>query len=152
MSPFNIIVVDKHNYSNWEECYTYMAGKLAEKGKVKAGYCESVLSRERMFPTGLIMNENTSIALPHASDPTLVIKSTLVVAFPDPPLEVHLMEDSEKTTEASVIIMLCLRQGDNHLEMLQNLINIFQDRNFFETFIQSKDTELLKAMLLSGPN
>ncbi|MDI3481586.1 MAG: galactitol system component [Tepidanaerobacteraceae bacterium] len=144
---YRIIVANKTEFNNWQNCYKYLADLLLDENAVKPGYWESVYEREKQFPTGLQVTEKFGIAIPHPINPELCIEPSVAVAILSKPINVNSMADPNETISVSVVIMLALVSAENHLKMLQKLMETFQDEKFIETLQKIKDPQETKEIV-----
>lgn len=136
---YSVLVTTKQEFKDWEECYKNLAIMLEKEKKVKPGYGESVLKREESFPTGLQITPNIGIAIPHSCDPSFSIEPSIAVALLAKPLEVSSMAQPEEKVMVSVVLMLALVGSEDHLVMLQHMMEIFQDEVLLQNLLEIKD-------------
>ncbi|MDD4666179.1 MAG: PTS sugar transporter subunit IIA [Clostridia bacterium] len=136
---YSVLVTTKREFKDWEECYKNLATMLEKEKKVKPGYWESVLEREKSFPTGLQITPNIGIAIPHSCDPSFSIEPSIAVALLAKPLEVSSMAQPEEKVMVSVVLMLALVGSEDHLVMLQHMMEIFQDEVLLQNLLEIKD-------------
>lgn len=136
---YSVLVTTKQEFKDWEECYKNLAIMLEKEKKVKPGYGESVLKREKSFPTGLQITPNIGIAIPHSCDPSFSIEPSIAVALLAKPLEVSSMAQPEEKVMVSVVLMLALVGSEDHLVMLQHMMEIFQDEVLLQNLLEIKD-------------
>lgn len=98
---------------------------MEQQGYIKSSYTAAVLEREKIFPTGLAL-QNTSIAIPHATPEGNVLKNGIAVARLAKPVAFHSMEDFDRTTQADLIFLLALEEIHQHLDVLKQLFTTFQ--------------------------
>jgi PTS system galactitol-specific IIA component len=144
---FSVLVAPSRDYNNWPECFKALADLLEKEQKVKPGYWESVFAREQSFPTGLQITPDRGIAIPHPSDPTLVKESTVAVIILPNPIEVCSMAEPEEKIMVSVVLMLALRGSEDHLTMLQQMMETFQDETLLKEMLGMTEPEAVKYFL-----
>lgn len=144
---FSVLVAPSRDYNNWPECFKALADMLEKEGKVKTGYWESVFAREQSFPTGLQITPTMGIAIPHPSDPTLVKESTVAVIILPHPIEVCSMAEPEEKIMVSVVLMLALRGSEDHLTMLQQMMETFQNEDLLREMLAMTDPDAVKQFL-----
>ena len=128
------------------EAITKMGKIMQDAGFVEASYVQSVLTREKDFPTGLKL-ANVCVAIPHAMPEDNVKKSGIGAARLLHPVKFHSMEDPSQTVEAQILFLLALRDRNAHLEILKRLFLSFQKEDLLQGLLQSKDEgELLEAL------
>lgn len=104
--------------------------KLESKGYVKDSYQESILNREKMHPTGLMVENLLNIAIPH-TDVEHVLKPTMVVVkHSSSAFRFHRMDDPEQEIPVDVVFLLVVKESDGYVNFLAALTNLFQDAEF----------------------
>lgn len=136
---YSVLVTTKQEFKDWEDCYKNLAAMLEKEKKVKPGYWESVLEREKSFPTGLQITPNTGIAIPHSCDPSFSIEPSIAVSLLSKPLEVSSMAQPEEKVMVSIVLMLALVGSEDHLVMLQRMMEIFQDEELLQNLLAIKE-------------
>ena len=125
-----IFVINVKNISSKEEALTYLSDKLIEKGIVKESYKEAILNREKVFPTGLQF-EKYGIAIPHTYVEH-VNKEQIAVMTLENPVSFYQMGTNDVEVSVKVIFMLALKEAHSQLTILQQLIEILQDKEIME--------------------
>lgn len=110
-----------------EEAIELLANMLLANGYVKESYCEAVLDREKVFPTGL-MTESFGVAIPHA-DIMHVKESMLAVAVLKKPVKFYMLGDYSQKLDVMLIFMLAMKDGHGQLTLLSNLMSLIQDKS-----------------------
>lgn len=129
--------------ANRTELLELMASQLNQSGITCAGFTEALLAREEQFPTGL-PTENIRFAIPHA-DAKYVLENALAVAILSEPVAFHRMDDPAQEIMAEVVVMMALKDSDGQLEMLQKLIGLFCDKDFWvEILAMSEPREVVE--------
>lgn len=144
---FSVLVAPSRDYNNWPECFKALADLLEKEQRVKPGFWESVFAREQSFPTGLQITPTMGIAIPHPSDSTLVKESTVAVIMLPHPIEVCSMAEPEEKIMVSVVLMLALRGSEDHLIMLQHMMETFQDEELLNELLALQDPDAVKQFL-----
>ncbi|CUH94837.1 hypothetical protein P22_0903 [Propionispora sp. 2/2-37] len=110
-----------------DEILQYIAGKMYALGYVKESYVQAVIEREKVFPTGL-PTEAFGVAIPH-SDAVHVNKAVIAVCILKNPVMFHVMGAAAEEVLVKFIFMLAIDDPAKHIEMLNKLSVIFQDRS-----------------------
>lgn len=130
---------------NSKELLKIMGDNLFKKGYVKKEYSNSIIEREKQYPTGLPA-EKTSLAIPH-TDHELVNTTTVSVATLREPITFQNMADPDESIEVKIIFMLAIEEAKGQLEMLQRVMEIIQDTEFKEKILNvQSNSELLKII------
>ncbi|MGY3750417.1 PTS sugar transporter subunit IIA [Vagococcus acidifermentans] len=104
---------------------TDIANVLEKNGKVTSGYKQSLIEREKKFPTGL-ETETIGIAIPH-TDSHYVKESAIAVCVLEHPVPFIQMGTEDEEVKVELIFMLALKNAEDQLEMLQTLVELIQD-------------------------
>lgn len=110
---------------NSSEVLASMAENLFKRGYVRESYASAVIAREKIFATGLPTN-GYGVAIPH-TDIEHVYKSAISFAVLKNPVEFGIMGEETEKTPVKLVFMLAMHDSHSQLEMLQNLMGIFQD-------------------------
>ena len=128
------------NLKNGEEVLSSLADCLIEEKMVKPSFREAVLERENSYPTGLQF-DGYGIALPH-TDSEHVIKSQIAVMTLEKPVKFIEMGSSDKEIDVKTIFMLALKDSNQHIKILQKVMELLQDKEAMskiESFDDSKE-------------
>lgn len=117
----------------------YMAKKLKENGNVKDAFITEVIKREKIYPTGLRV-ENIGVALPH-SDIEYVNSPAVSLAVLKKTIDFHSMENNENIIPIDVVFMLAVNKGDDQLTLLQEIISLIQSKERMKSIINAKTKE-----------
>jgi len=131
-----------------EEVLTELGNLLAEKGFVKEGFTESVLSREKSFPTGL-PTIPFGVAIPH-TDGDMVHESKIAFASLKEPVKFFAMGRNDELVDVRLIFMLALKSPEDQLDMLQKLVGLFQNPDTVIQLAEAKDTEAVNEIVKNG--
>lgn len=115
-----------------------LANRLLEEGFVKKSFIKAIIEREVNYPTGL-PTQNMGVAIPH-TDSIHVNKAALAIGILKEPVKFQMMGMPEEKVYVSIIFMIAIDDPNKHLEMLQKLMTIFQQKDLL--------TELKKAKKL----
>lgn len=127
-----------------EEVLQYLATKLYEKDLVVEDYMEAVVEREKIYPTGLPAKVN--VAIPH-TDSEYVKETSIAIGVLDNPVEFISMEDPNVKLEVSLVIMLAIKDSNNQISLLQNIIALIQNDSDVKEIINSSDKTKIKNVL-----
>lgn len=110
-----------------EELLKNLASILREGGYVKESFIEGVLKREKIFPTGL-NTDGIKVALPH-TDAEHVNEPAILVAKLKDPVTFKEMGMSGNDVEAKLIFMMAVKNPDEQVKTLSNLMSILCKRD-----------------------
>ncbi|MGM0168602.1 PTS system, galactitol-specific IIA component [Enterococcus sp. AZ135] len=129
----------QYTVENKEELFDQLSEALKQKGIVNDGFSQALEDREMDFPTGLPVKHG--VAIPH-TDGSLVHSDQLIFATLKNPVVFNEMGgDEEDTVEVSVIVMLAVKDGPKHLDVLQKLIESIQKEGFVDSLVSAKETD-----------
>ena len=124
---------------NQNEYFEKMAKKLNELGYVKDTFLEAILKREEKFPTALPL-EPYIVAIPHV-EPFIAasrLKNTI---------EWREMAANENVLNTRFVFMLGFLEYTDHVNLLQVLIENFQNEELMDKLIEAKDKEKFLELL-----
>lgn len=120
------IVLLQTDCTSKEELLQDMANRFLDHGLVNDDFAASILHRETVFPTGL-PTRPFGIAIPH-TDIDKVKTSQIGFASLKKPIAFNLMGgEKHQHIEVSLVFMLALNNSAGQLDVLQKLIELFQD-------------------------
>ena len=128
-----------------EEVLKLLGNRLLEHGYVKENFVESILKREKNYPTGL-PTEPFGVAIPH-TDGDMVNKSTIAFANLKNPVKFLMMGTDDKLVDVNLVFMLALKSPDDQLDMLQKLVGLFQDPEMVSKLADVKDVNELNELV-----
>lgn len=133
-----VIVLNKE-VSNREEGLEILSLLLQENGLVTTDFYENILKRESIYPTGLSIN-GYGVAIPH-TDSEFVNKSQLGFLKLNKPVIFNEMGTLDNQVEVNMIFMLALKEAHEQLNMLQQLIAMFQNEEVMKSLLNVADEE-----------
>ena len=110
-----------------------LADEMASFGMVDASYGESVLERERSYPTG-VPTEPVAVAIPH-SERIQVSKTGIGVAVLTNSAKFASIDAPENLLDVKVVFMLAISSDDGHLDIIQDIMGIIQDRHVVDSLL-----------------
>jgi len=130
-------IFHKVSFKNSDELLEGLGSKLEQDNIVQKGFLEALKEREKNYATGLPVE--IPVAIPH-TDGSLVNEDQLVFASLEDPVTFNEMGgDEEDKVDVSIIIMLAIGDGGNHLEALTTLINTIQNNEFVQQLNDAED-------------
>lgn len=133
--------------STQDDCFEQLSDELGKKNLVTSQFCEKVKEREAIFPTGLAV-EGFGIAIPH-TDSIYVEKSQIAFMSLTKPVHFHEMGSGEDV-QVSLIFMLALKEPHEQLEMLQKLVELFQQPGVLEELSKVTNLQDFQALMLEN--
>lgn len=120
------LIFPKLEASNSKEVFEKVGGKFIKEGYCKESYIDALVNRESEFPTGIDV-DGFGIAIPH-TDISHVNKAGIAIATLENPVKFIQMGTDDEEVEAKVIFMLAVDDPKKHLELLQNVLAVLQDK------------------------
>lgn len=144
-----IVKLKANNLKNNKEVLSSLADYLIVEKMVKPSFKNAVLEREDSYPTGLQF-DGYGIALPH-TDSEHVIKSQIAIMTLEKPVKFIEMASTDKEIDVKTIFMLALKDSNQHIKILQKVMELLQDKEAMrkiESFDDSKESvdKLIKLL------
>lgn len=124
---------------NREEALEFLAKEFLEKELVTNLFYKGISEREKLFPTGLNINE-IGFAIPH-TDSDKVKRSQVGFLSLEESVEFKEMTDMDECVGVKLIFMLALKEPHEQLEMLQRLMELFQNEKLVKRLLECCDKE-----------
>ena len=113
---------------------------------MKDTFFQAVIDREKVYPTGLSINDGIGIAIPH-TDGIHIIKPQIGFMTLKEPVIFKDMGDDQHEIEVNIIFMLGLLKSEHQIEMLQKLVGLFQDEVLLPEVIACKNINEFKIIM-----
>jgi len=124
-----------------------LSAVLESKGYVKDTYQESIIQREKMHPTGLMVEDLVNIAIPH-TDVEHVLKPTMVVVkHRNGAFKFQRMDAPAIEIPADVVFLLVVKESDGYVTFLAALTNLFQDAEFIDLLKSSPPDKICEGLV-----
>ena len=118
----------------YEDVMRAVGQKVTAEGFAKESYVDALINREKDFPTGLDI-DGFGVAIPH-TDVSHVNKAATAIAILKNPVTFVQMGTDDDYVDAKVIFVLAVDDPTGHLEQLQRIISIIQDKDILEKLTQ----------------
>ena len=128
-----------------EELIKYISDQMMNVGKVKDTYCNAVLERELIYPTGLNTGD-IKVASPH-TDPVHVNSAGISVATLKNRVEFKNMEDPNQNIDVDLVFMLAVANPEAQVPLLVKLMGVFSDKELLKKIKDSKTKHEIKQIL-----
>lgn len=126
------------------DVFNFMADKLEEKDYVTKGFREAIKKREEEFPTGLKLGE-LNVAIAHTEIEYSKTQKLVVIKLKKP-VEFRNIEDLEPI-QVDIVFGIILNESEKHLEVLQKLSQLLQDKTIISDLKQvQSQSELFEIM------
>ncbi|WP_367365806.1 PTS sugar transporter subunit IIA [Pediococcus parvulus] len=130
-----------------KEIITKLSNELETKRLVNDQFLEHVLKREKKYPTGLGIRD-IGVAIPH-TDSKYVNKSQIAFATLKKPVIFKNMVNLNEDISVSLIFMIAMNKPHEQVELLSNLMGLFQKTKDMSKLKNSKTKheviEILRA-------
>lgn len=126
------IALFHQNAANKEEALKLLANEFIKSGVAKDSFYDGLITREKSYPTGLTLN-NMCVAIPH-TDIEHVNETQIGFMNLDTPVEFIEMGTDDKKIQVTCMFMLALKEAHQQLEMLQKLMDVFQNDELMKKF------------------
>ena len=140
----NIALLKQH-VSSKEVAFQLLSEKLVATQCVNQDFLPNIIKREILFPTGLEIN-GVGVAIPH-TDSEYVMASQVAFMSLAEPLPFIQMGTSDQEVEVSLLFMLALKEPHEQLEMLQRLIEMFQQEGVLEALLGAETKEVYQKII-----
>ena len=118
---------------------------LFEKKYVNKGFSDSIIEREKNYPTGLDFGEYR-IAKPH-TNPEFVNKEGIIAVKLQKPIIFRDMGLNENDLEVSVIFVLLIQKGEEQVDLLTKLMSLMEQKEVYDSIKNASDKkEILKIL------
>ncbi len=131
--------------NNKEEALKKLGDEFLARDLVKDTFLQAVLDREKEYPTGLSIN-GIGVAIPH-TDGIHIVKPQIGFMSLKEPVIFKDMVDDKHEIEVSIIFMLGLLKSEQQIEMLQKLVELFQDEALLKRLIECKNIDEFKGIM-----
>ncbi|EOR27527.1 PTS transporter subunit IIA-like nitrogen-regulatory protein PtsN [Clostridium sartagoforme AAU1] len=123
-----------------------LGDKLYAEGYVNEEYKTAVIKREENFPTGLNVEGEIKVAIPHA-DIIYVNKPGIAFASLKEPINFNSMDDPEEEISIKLVFMLAVKDPNNHVVILQKLMEVLQNQEILSKLESCSSEEEVKDIL-----
>lgn len=135
------LIVAQLDVKNEDEAISTLADLLFEHKYVNKDYKQAVLDREKIFPTGLPSGK-IGVSIPH-TDVKYVNKPAIAFASLKNPIIFKNMADNSQNVEVRFMAMLAMKEPHSQVELLQKLMDLFQQQNLLSDFVNEKSSSKL---------
>lgn len=140
----SVILIDV-DANKKEEVLKLMAQNLVSKNLVKESFIQAIIKRENEFATGL-PTAGVSVAIPH-TDVEHVNQKSISVAILKNPVDFIVMGDDSKSTPVQIVFMLAMDDEGSQLELLQKLMQVFQEEETLKELVNQSRASNIKSIL-----
>ncbi|NWN99660.1 PTS sugar transporter subunit IIA [Tetragenococcus halophilus] len=134
------VVLINQNASSQEKALRFVCSELEKTDAVTSDFFQAIIEREKVYPTGLSLSRNIGVAIPH-TDPDKVKKSQIGFISLKNPVKFKQMGDASQEVKVTMIFVLCLKSSNDQLDMLQKLMQMFNDEDAMNKLIKIRKQE-----------
>ena len=116
-----------------------MSVKAQTLGYVTANFLQAIKEREFNYPTALPV-EPYPVAIPH-SDPVNIIKQFVAPVRLKHEIDWCEMANNDNILKVRVVFLLGFKREEGHVELLQLLIENFQDKEIMDQLLAAETKE-----------
>lgn len=139
LTPDRINIVER--VQDWRDGVRLSASPLLNAGAISPSYVEAIFaSHAKLGPYYVIA---PGLAMPHARPEEGVITPGLSLLY----VKEGVHFESEENDPVYVIVMLCAINGDEHLEMISHLAELFSDEDDFQALLKADTYPALNALI-----
>lgn len=129
----------------YEDVMRSVGKQITAEGYAKESYVDALISREKDFPTGLDIY-GFGVAIPH-TDVSHVNQAATAIAVLRNPVSFVQMGTDDDYVDAKIIFMLAVDDPQGHLEQLQRIISIIQDKDVLDKLSKAtKASEIIDVI------
>ncbi|WP_238988844.1 PTS sugar transporter subunit IIA [Calorimonas adulescens] len=121
-----------------DEALKIISDLLYSKKYVKDSFYTALIEREKHFPTGLLI-DGINVAIPH-TDCVHVINPCIGVGVLQKPINFKNMGNPTEDVAVDIIFVLALNEPHGQIELLRQLMTLFQDRELLESIKSAKNS------------
>ncbi|KYH29283.1 MULTISPECIES: PTS sugar transporter subunit IIA [Clostridium] len=139
------LILTELSAKSYEDVMHKLGWALVKEGYAKESYIDALISREKNFPTGIDVN-GVGIAIPH-TDVSHVNKTGIAIGVLNEPVTFFQMGTDDETVEVQLVFMIAVANPNNHIEQLQRIVTIIQDKDVLNQLIKVRDkNEIIKII------
>ncbi|WP_443972534.1 PTS sugar transporter subunit IIA [Streptococcus agalactiae] len=127
-----VIVFQKSHLDSSEEALDYVSHLLLQSGAVKESYPNAIQEREKAFPTGLMFSDY-GVAIPHTDIEHVNYSQMAIVSLKNPVVFQQMGKGED--VEVNIIFMLALKEAHQQVDLLSQLIELFQNKVLLKTLL-----------------
>lgn len=116
-----------------------MGGRFVELGYCESSYIQALKDRELEFPTGIDI-DGVGVAMPH-TDVSHVKRAGIGIATLKQPVTFVHMATDDTPVEVKVVFMLAVDDPGRHLEKIQDILAVIQDKKTLERIMTAGNPE-----------
>jgi len=131
-----------------EEVIELLGRALVKHGFARRDLVESILAREKEFPTGI--NTNVPFAIPH-TNPEFTIRKGIAVATLKRPVTFCEMGNPDRSLDVSIVLMPALTGRETDQKELYRMLQLLEDPRTANALLQSRSKQETRRLLQENP-
>lgn len=144
------VIVPDLEAKTWEDVMKNLGQKLIDAGYSKESYIDALIAREKDFPTGLDI-DGLGVAIPH-TDVSHVNKAGIAIGVLKEPVTFIQMGTDDEEVQVKLVFMLAVTDPNAHIDELQRIIEIIQDKGVLEKLFTVTDKETIIEVIKEKEN
>ncbi|QCH26932.1 PTS sugar transporter subunit IIA [Clostridium tyrobutyricum] len=120
---------------------------LYEKQYVKSSFLKGLIEREKVFPTGIKL-EDYGVAIPH-TDAVHVLKPAIALIKLKQPVRFQCM-DGNGHVDVKLAFVMALKEPHSQILMLQQLMKLIQNKELIEKIFKKDTPESIYNVILES--
>lgn len=122
-----------------DEIMETVGGRFEELGYCRPSYIQALKDREVEFPTGIDI-DGVGVAMPH-TDVSHVNQAGIGIATLQEPVTFIHMATDDVPVAVRVVFMLAVDDPGRHLEKIQSILEVIQDKKTLEKILSAESAE-----------
>jgi PTS system galactitol-specific IIA component len=131
----------------YEDIMKQVGKRLIQEGYCKDTYVDALIVREKEYPTGIDV-EGVGVAIPH-TDVSHVNQQGIAIAVLKQPVTFTQMGTDDEFVQVQVVFVLAVVDPNEHIEHLERILKIIQDKQVLSQMQQAKDTKQIMNIIKS---
>lgn len=144
------VIVPDLEAETWEDVMKSLGQKLIDEGYTKESYIDALITREKDFPTGLDI-DGLGVAIPH-TDVSHVNKAGIAIGVLKKPVTFIQMGSDDEEVGVKLVFMLAVTDPNAHIDELQRIIEIIQDKEVLEKLFTVTDKDTIIEVIKEKEN
>ena len=134
------IALFKVEAKNQKDALKILGDEFLKHDLVEKDFINKVIKREAVFPTGIILDGNLGVAIPHTS--AIYVKK-MQIGFMSlaKPIKFGVMGTEDKEVDVDIIFILAIKDSSKHLDILQKLMRLFKNKVLIDELRNARDKE-----------
>ena len=141
-TDFIFMALEANTYADVME---QMGQTFIQKGYCKDTFVKALIEREQEYPTGLDI-DGFGVAMPHTNVNHVCKPAIGIGILKNPVTFLHMGTDDEKV-DVQVVFILAVDDPVSHLEKIQGILDIIQDKTILEQFLKVENKQDIINMI-----